>query len=171
MQNLVGIGIADAAQQVRIGQRALQRVILARQRLAELLDGRRQHFEAAGIVRRELPLRRAPDTATRGASIPLRSGSASPLSKSKCGETDLAGNLGAGRSRNLKRPGDHQVDDQEQIVFELPDQPLAKPAQPDDLLAVGADRSADRRSERGTGWRFESRSSVRPTMRDRSACR
>ena len=40
------------------------------------LTRRGQDFEAAGIVRRELLLRRAPGTAMRGASIPLRSGSA-----------------------------------------------------------------------------------------------
>ena len=36
VQDLVRIGVADAAQQMRIGERALQRVVLPRQGLAEL---------------------------------------------------------------------------------------------------------------------------------------
>ena len=75
VKDLVRVGVADAAQQMRIRQRALQGVILARQRLAELLDRRRQHFEAAGIVRRQLAARRARDTARHAASSRLRSGS------------------------------------------------------------------------------------------------
>ena len=50
MQNLVRVGIADPAQNPGIGQRALQRVILARQRVLERVDIDVVELEAAPIV-------------------------------------------------------------------------------------------------------------------------
>ena len=50
MENLVGIGVADAAEKMGIGERTLHSVIFARQRFFELLDTRTENFQAAGIV-------------------------------------------------------------------------------------------------------------------------
>ena len=50
MQDLVGIRVADAAQEMRVGERTLQCVITAAQRRDELPDGRPGELEAAGIV-------------------------------------------------------------------------------------------------------------------------
>ena len=76
VQDLVRVGVADAAEQMRIGQRALDGVILAAQRARELLARRLQQLEAAGIVRGQPPLRRGRSRATPGASSRLRSAAA-----------------------------------------------------------------------------------------------
>jgi hypothetical protein len=52
----------------------------------------------------------------------------------------------------LEAAGDHQVDDEKQIAFKLPHQPLAKPAQSDNLSAVRQiDRRLKRADQKGTG--------------------
>src|ERR1017187_4595660 len=51
MQDLVRIGIADAAERPRIGERPLQRVILESKRLAEHRQIRYENIDAAGIER------------------------------------------------------------------------------------------------------------------------
>ena len=51
MQDLVRIGVADAAEQVRVGQRALDRVVLAGERIVELLERCLERLDAAGIER------------------------------------------------------------------------------------------------------------------------
>ena len=53
VQDLVGIGVADAAEQARVGERALERVVLAGERAAERREVDREHLEAARVVRRE----------------------------------------------------------------------------------------------------------------------
>src|SRR3981081_739931 len=54
MQNLVRVGVADAAEGVRIRQRSLESVILGKQALAKLLIGRLENLQSAGIVLQEL---------------------------------------------------------------------------------------------------------------------
>ena len=46
MENLVRVRVADAAEEMRIGQRALDRVVLTGQRVAELLARRVERFAA-----------------------------------------------------------------------------------------------------------------------------
>src|SRR6185369_11747546 len=50
MQDLVAVRVADAAEEPRVGQRALERVALAHEDVAERLGIRVEHLEAAGIV-------------------------------------------------------------------------------------------------------------------------
>ena len=50
MQDLVRVCVADSAEQARIRQGALQRVILADERLVELLEGCVEDFEPAAVV-------------------------------------------------------------------------------------------------------------------------
>ena len=58
MQDLVGVGVADAAEEMRIGERALERVVLAaRARAANAGEVALEHLEAAGIVRARAPPR------------------------------------------------------------------------------------------------------------------
>ena len=111
------------------------------------LDARRQHFEAAGIVRRQLLL--ASHQIQRRA--PLRAGfgeNQRAILEVKCGEADLARDLWTrlvcAFGGPLEAAGDHQVNDEEQVALELPHEPLAKPPEGDDLLAVGL---IDRRIE------------------------
>ena len=49
MQNLVGIGIADAAKKARIGERALERVVGRLKRAGEIGRRRMQHVDSSGI--------------------------------------------------------------------------------------------------------------------------
>ena len=49
MKNLVGVCVADAAEQPWIGERALQGVILTGESLSELLEIGIQDFEAATV--------------------------------------------------------------------------------------------------------------------------
>ena len=72
VEDLVRVRVADAAQQPRVGQRPLERVILARQRCAEFVDGRRQHVDAAGIERGQCRATSSPGASTPAASRPLR---------------------------------------------------------------------------------------------------
>ncbi len=51
MQDLIRIGVADAAEEMRIGERPLQRVIGRSQRGGELLEGRVERFDSAGEER------------------------------------------------------------------------------------------------------------------------
>ena len=112
-----------------------------------------QDFEAAGIERREVRPRRATtcSDACRRASLP-RSGSSVPVGKSNAARPDLAGD-GRAASLPAQPSGDHQVQDEEQIVVELEDDPLAEPAQADDRAPVERRRPAGRACARGTGCR------------------
>ncbi len=51
VQDLVGIGVADAAEEVRVGEGALERVILAVERRGEFLARNVERLDAAGIER------------------------------------------------------------------------------------------------------------------------
>ena len=53
MQDLVGVGVADAAEEPRIGKRALERVILALQRVAKVVEAGVENLEAARIMARQ----------------------------------------------------------------------------------------------------------------------
>jgi hypothetical protein len=66
VEDLVRVGVADAAEHVRIGERPLQRVVLAAQRAGEIVEAGVEHLEAAGIVLRE---RRAPGRRERRAAL------------------------------------------------------------------------------------------------------
>ena len=50
MQNLIRVGVADAAHQPGVTQSALHRVILQEQRAGERIHIRDEHFESARIV-------------------------------------------------------------------------------------------------------------------------
>ncbi len=65
MKDLVRIRVADAAEQTRVGERALQRVALAHERGAEAGEVGVQDLETAGIVRAQGLPRRARSGARR----------------------------------------------------------------------------------------------------------
>jgi hypothetical protein len=67
------------------------------------------------------------------------------------GQPHLARYLGAGLTP-AEAPGDHQVDDQEVLVFQLEDDSLAETPQPDDAAAdAGVDRRLDGADEERVG--------------------
>ena len=50
MENLVGVGVADAAEKMGIGEGTLQRVIFARQPFAELHETRFKNLQTTRIM-------------------------------------------------------------------------------------------------------------------------
>jgi len=143
MQDLVRVGVADAAQDAGIGQRALERVILAGQRAVERGRVGVEHLEPARIVLGEARL--AADEIERRA--PLRTGLGQDeraRREIERGQADLAAELGA-RGLPVEPPGDHQVQHQEQIALEADHDALAEAREPDD---TAAGRRRDRRIDR-----------------------
>ena len=53
VQDLIRVRVANTAQEVWIGQRTFQCVVLAREDVAKLFDGGVERLEPAGIQRRE----------------------------------------------------------------------------------------------------------------------
>ena len=53
MQDLVGVRVPDAAEQTRIGERSLDRVILAAKSRGEVAEVGVQHLESAAVELRE----------------------------------------------------------------------------------------------------------------------
>jgi hypothetical protein len=111
VQDLVRVGIADAAEQPWIGKRALQRVALAPQPLGESAQVAGLHVDAAGI---QCGQRCAPvDQMQRG--------------------TAPAAGFGEHQAA-----GDHQVDHQEELALQAQHHALAQALDAHHLPALGA---------------------------------
>ena len=116
VQDLVRVGVADAAEQMRIGERALQRVALAGERLVKLFARGVERLDAAGIERAQRRL--AAHQLQRGALLRARFGEEQ--------RAVLEGERGEHLLRPHPRflaglppaqpPGDHEVDDEKQVV-------------------------------------------------------
>ena len=113
VQDLVGVGVADAVEQLRIGEGALERVILARQRGARTRRGRRSSTSrppGSCCGERRLAAHEVQRRALLRAGLGKRQRA---VGKAKRGQADLAGQLGAGRLP-VQPARDHQVQDQEE---------------------------------------------------------
>ena len=144
MEDLVGVGVADAAEEMRVGQGPLERVVLATEHRSELLERRREHLEPAGVQRLQGVL--AAEQEQR--RPPLRAGlgeqQACPSEKSKAASAFFARELDA-RRLPVQSAGDHQVQHQPQVVVEPQRDAFADaPELADDLAA----RRIERRLER-----------------------
>ena len=111
MQDLVRVGVADAAQQVGIGQGALQGVALGGERLPEGCQISVHHLQAAGIVdgERRLPLDQMEGGPLLPAGLVEQQGAGGEV---EGGEADLPRDLGAARSP-VQAARDHQVEHHE----------------------------------------------------------
>ena len=146
VQDLVRVRVADAAEEVRIGQRALERVVLARERRVELLERRRR----AARGRR--------DRARASAASPAHELQRRALLRARLGQQQRAVREVERRQDHLRPdarrsarlapaqpPRDHQVDDQEELVVELEHDALADaPHAADDLAGDRVDRRRHR---------------------------
>ncbi|SPE25976.1 hypothetical protein SBA2_270086 [Acidobacteriia bacterium SbA2] len=144
VQYLIGIRVADAAHEMRIGERALERVVLGREARRELFEAGLKHLEPARVEAGELL--RACHHVNRG-----------PLARSRLAERQAAGieierrHVPAARRKLLRwracsrpvppvqPPGNHQVQHQPVIPVEthrdaLPDSPQALHSFPFQLL-------------------------------------
>ena len=142
MENLVGVRVADSAEQMRIGQRAFERVIVTTQSAPERLTIDLEHVDAAGIV--FLQRRRSAHDEQR--CLPLRSGlreKERTVAEVECEKADLPWNpraslLPAKPARN------HQMQNQKQLPLQLEHDALAEALQADDRPAFhGRQRRID----------------------------
>ncbi len=134
MKDLVGVGIADPAEEVRIGQRAFERVVLARERTREAREIALERLDSAGI---ELGEFRATANGDERRAL-LRAG---------FGEQERAAlEVERGESELLRHRApllaptesarDHQVHDEEELAVEREDDALADAAQRGDAPAL-----------------------------------
>src|SRR5436190_4136831 len=143
MQDLVRIRVADAREDVRVGQRALERVVLTGDGAAELLRVAGEGIDPARVER--LKRRLTPQEVYRRALLRARLGQRQRARREvEGGETDLTRHLGAA-GLPVKPSRNHQVDREVQIAFELEEDALAQAAQSRDGAAV---RLGDRWVER-----------------------
>ena len=143
MQDLVRVRVADPAEQPRIGERALQRVILAREGGAKGCEIGGEHLEPAGVMVIEPVL--ASHEVKRGAPLRARlrqhEGSRGEVERRESG---LRRDLGAG-APPVKSAGDHQVDDEEELPVERDHDAFSEAAQ---ARHPPADRGVERRIDR-----------------------
>ena len=166
VQDLVGVGVADAAEEPRIGQRALERVVLARERRART----RRAWRRAARARRDrarASAARAAHHVQRRALLRCRLGEQQRARREiERGEPDLARDLRRPRSAHCSRPAiirckTRNSSSSSTKTMRLPSRSIA-----DDPLAVRRRRAAARRSATGTGSRgAPARASGRPPAR------
>ena len=133
MQDLVGVRVADAAQQLRIGQRALERVVALREPLRERRKVEWRDLESAAIVLGER--RFAVDDVERRAALAARLGQ---RQRSRC-KLERCEHRPSRTFRTRLVPvqpaGDHEVQDQPEIACEADRDTLAEPPQCDDVAS------------------------------------
>src|SRR6266705_4693563 len=146
-QNFVGIGIADAAEEARVGEGALQSVVRGEKNRGKARRIGIEHFDAAGIESAKAVF--SGDDVERSAL--LRAGFGPEKSsggKIECGKAARGRNFGAAGTP-MQPAGDHQVQNQPKAVFEADANALSEPAQTRDLLpfcaADGRSRGAEQK--------------------------
>ena len=129
MENLVRVRVADATEQMRIGERTLQGVIAASERLRKRRNIGLHHLEPTGIVLRKrcLPLDDIQRCLPLGTSF---SEDQASVLEVECQQADFAGDRGARRLPS-KAPRDHQVEYKKQLLVGFNDHPFAQPPQAD----------------------------------------
>ena len=149
VQDLVGVGVADAGENVRVGERALERVALGGERGVELPRRRLERFQPARIVGGEGV--GVGDRMERGALLGSRLGEHQAAPREVEGEQRVAAaDRGPGRAP-VEATGDHQVEDQERPPLEREDDPFAQPRETDDAPADQGSAAAAPPSARRTG--------------------
>src|SRR2546428_3515562 len=133
MQDLVGVRVADAAEDPRVGQRALERVVLPGERVAERRQVRVKYLEAARVVRAQTGF--ATDEMQRGPPLRARLGQDDrPRREVEAGETDLSWQLGA-RALPMEAARDHEVQNEKEVALESDHDALAEPSESGDPTA------------------------------------
>ena len=134
MKDLVRIRIADAAEQTRIGKRALERVIVFTQRTGEPIEIDVEHVDPARVV----IVKRRASTDEKQRRLAFRSRFSEDqraVVEVHREQTDLTRDSGT-RFLPAETPGDHQMQNEEQLALQLEDDPLTEPVQRDDGLAL-----------------------------------
>src|SRR5215831_7571325 len=155
MEDLIGVRVSDPAEEPRVGDRPLERVILASQTRCEIRYVRVQHLEAPAVELRER-VRALHDVNRRA---PLRARLREIERPSLEPERSLS-ELAADRLSSLtpsQTPGDHEMNDDVQRVVRADDDPLAESADGSHLLA---DHGGERRVDRSEHERVEGASAA-----------
>ncbi len=134
MQDLVGVGVADAAEERRIGERAFERVIAPLEHRQKLLWAGREHIEAARIMFAQFAV--APHHVQRRAALAARFRQQErAVFKIKGGKLVFSRQPCAGRFP-VQSSGDHQVQHEPQLIIQPDGNPLAQSPQLANGLAV-----------------------------------
>src|SRR6185436_5883318 len=135
MKDLVRVGIANAAEEMGIGQRALNGMIFLFQCLGKFLEGTAEHLQAAWIERAQSIL--SPKHMERRplfASCFVQEQTA--IWKIKGSEPIFSSQLGRSLAP-VQTPRDHQVNDQPQAIFEADGDAFSNAPEAGDVLLVG----------------------------------
>ena len=115
-ENLIGIGVANTAEEARVGQRALEGAILNRKRLAKAFFIDREDVDASGIHRTQVffSAKKIERGAALGAGLSENQGA---VGKIEGGEVVAAFQAHSGRLP-VQAPGDHEMEDEPEIAIE-----------------------------------------------------
>lgn len=150
VQDLVRVGVADAAENAWVGQRALQRVPLAPQGRVETVEIRLEDLQATGVVGAQpaLATHRVQGRALLAPGLGQQQRARIEIEDR---QTQLARDLRTGLFP-AQTTGDHQVDDEEVLGVQLDRDPLAQAPQSDDPLAAALlERRIDRAQDERAG--------------------
>jgi hypothetical protein len=149
VEYLVGVGVADAAEETRIGERALQGVVLGAEPRGEVGDARVEHFEPAAVEPGERAV--ASNEVERRAARRAGLGEEErPGWEIEGGQRDPPGRLRAARAPP-ESAGDHEVNDEEELILQLEHDPLSDPSERQHALSLGrGDRRLHRAEKKWT---------------------
>jgi hypothetical protein len=142
VEDLVGVGVADAAEQALVGESALEGAVLAGERGAEGVEIGGEGIEATGIERAKgfFSADEVERSAPLGAGLGEDQRAAGEI---EGGEVAAAGEL-AVRPLPVEAASDHEVKDEPEIVIETEGNPLGETAEFADGAAVdGGERRID----------------------------
>ena len=154
-EDLVGIGVADAGEEARVGESAFEGVIVGRKAGGKLLEAGFEDFEASRIEGAEAGF--AFDNVEGSAFFRAGFGPENgTVGEVEGGEAAWGRNLDAAGFRRDELPveaaGDHEVKDEPQVVFEADADALAEAAELENLLAKCAGkRRSGGAQKKGTG--------------------
>ena len=163
MQDLVRVRVADAAEDARVGQRALQRVVLGAQARGERRDVGAERLRGRPCRTARAP--RAADQVQRRAPLGARFGQRErAVSKSSSASVMRPGGFCVAR-QPAEASGDHQVDDEEEVAVERDDDALAEAADVDDARDSRAPPSGGSTVRSTNGLTMRTRTSGWPATR------
>src|SRR5512132_1977477 len=140
MEYLVGVGVAYPAEKARVGERPLKGVILLNQPLSEFHQIRLEDFESSSpellerLFTAHQPEGRTPLRARLGKNQRA-------IREIECGQTNFPGHFPSGGDP-AEPPGNHEMDYEKEILFELHDDALPHSPHTKHALSI---RRADRR--------------------------
>src|SRR5947208_1270289 len=123
MEDLIRVGVADSAEKVRISQRTLESVALAREKRAKCLDIDFENFRATRIESAHRCL--SAHQMERCSSLRSRLRQKQRAVREVEGRQPQLPRNFCARRKPAKAAGDHQVDDDEKRVIQLDDDALA----------------------------------------------